>query len=273
MVKAVRFKANRLKYHLFFKSTPHDGEYCNSKFICMNKQPPRDAANRPYLAIIRCGARHALVHDSSERNFDIALNLYAEADKRCWDESEYVYTGGISKYKAALQFISEELLGKYEGFIFLDDDLKVTYSQLSRFLAYCSAHRFGLAQPSLTPDSSYSHKHLVNVSERGWRPVHLVEVMCPYFSRDALRTALYTFDLSDSSWGLDFIWPRLFSFTPVVVDEFTITHIQETGTGGFYRYMHNIGVSPRQEMMNLKSIPEERLQAIGRRARRSFQRK
>ena len=188
----------------FSRIVPADGEYCNSKRIQLLKEPAEDREHRPYLAIIRCGANHRLVDDGSQRNFDIALSLYAcPNDKRLLDGCEYSYSGGINKYKAACQFIDGALLEKFRGFIFLDEDLEITYSHLSQFLDYCWAHGFGLAQPSLTSDSFYSHKHLLNASRSGWRPVGMVEVMCPYFSSDALRVALNTFDLSYSTWGLD----------------------------------------------------------------------
>jgi hypothetical protein len=252
----------RLRFHLFFKNRLADGEYCNSRRIRVDKQLAADRKNRPYLAIIRCGAKHCLVDDGSQRNFDIALNLYAPPDtKQLLEDCEYLYRGGINKYKAAWQFIGGVLLAKYKGFIFLDDDLEITYSNLSRFLEYCSAHGFGLAQPSISTDSSYSHKHLVNVSPTGWRRVGLVEVMCPYFSNDALRVVLNTFDRSYSTWGLDFLWPRLLAFEPVVVDDFTIKHTKPVGgsDSAFYRYMRRIGISPQRESRKLRNTSESKL--------------
>jgi hypothetical protein len=257
--------ANRLRFHLFFKSQPADGEYCNSKRIHLFKQPAKDRKYRPYLAIIRCGANHCLVDDGSQRKFDIALNFYAcPNDERSLDGCEYSYSGGANKYKAALQFIDGALLERFRGFIFLDDDLEMTYSHLSQFLEYCEAHGFGLAQPSLTSDSFYSHKHLLNASRSGWRSVNMVEVMCPYFSRDALRVALNTFDLSYSTWGLDHIWPRLLDLEPIVVDEFTIKHIKPLGgsDSSFYRYMRCIGVSPQREREKLRKISDEKVRSM-----------
>lgn len=257
--------ANRLRFHLFFKSQPADGEYCNSKRIHLLKEPAEDREHRPYLAIIRCGANHRLVDDGSQRKFDIALSLYAcPNDQSLLDGCEYSYSGGINKYKAACQFIDAALLEKFRGFIFLDEDLEITYSHLGQFLDYCWAHGFGLAQPSLTSDSFYSHKHLLNASRSGWRSVGMVEVMCPYFSSDALRVALNTFDLSYSTWGLDHIWPRLLDLEPVVVDEFTIKHTKPVGGSDspFYRYMRCIGVSPQRERAKLRKISDEKVRSI-----------
>lgn len=242
---------NKLRFHLFFKHKPSAGQFCNSRLISIIKTPSRDTQNRPYLVIIRCGAGHRLIDDAIQRTFDIALNLYGIPHATSFDDCEYVFSGGINKYKAARQFINEELLEKYQGFMFLDDDIEITYSHLSQFLTYCSAHGFELAQPSLTLDSSFSHAYLLNASTSGCRSVRMVEVMCPYFSSSALRIAKGTFDLSYSTWGLDVIWPQLFASSPVVVDEFKVRHTKPVGTGNFYKYMRSIGVSPQRELIKL----------------------
>jgi len=248
---------------LFFKRKPADGEYCNSKRIYLFKEPAVDRERRKYLAIIRCGATHSLVDDGG-RNFDIALSLYARPTAHALDNCEYSYCGGVNKYKAARQFIDDALLEKYVGFILLDEDLEITYSNLARFLDYCSAHEFQLAQPSLTSDSFFSHSQLLNAAPSGWRAVRMVEVMCPYFSSDALRIALSTFDLSYSTWGLDHVWPRLLNLEPVVVDEFTIKHTRpmRVSDGPFYSYMKRIGVSPQRESRKLMSLSEHQVRSL-----------
>jgi hypothetical protein len=252
---------NRLRFHLSFKNEPADGEYCNSKHIRLFKQPATDHAHRPFLVIIRCGARHGLVDDASDRNFDIALNLYAPPDPRVLEACEYAYSGGVNKYKAAKHFLSGAFLDRYRGVMLLDDDLEIAHSQLSKFLDYCWSHEFELAQPSLTLDSSWSHKDLLNASSSGWRPARIVEVMCPYFSSCALRLALTTFDLSYSTWGLDYVWPTLITRSPVVVDAFTIRHakLPDACEGAFYRYLRGIGVSPQREAARLKRTIVRRL--------------
>lgn len=258
--------ANRLRFQLFFKNQPGDGEYCNSKRIRCFKRPADDGPSRPYLVIIRCGTSHCLVDDRSERNFDIAVNPYARPDERVLASCEYAYTGGANKFKAARQFIDDALLATYRGFMFLDDDLETTYSELTRFLDYCAARSFALAQPSLTPDSHYSHSYLRNASRSGWRSVALVEVMCPYFSSDALRVALNTFDLSYSTWGLDLVWPRVLNVEPVVVDEFAIKHTRPAARsdGAFYAYLRRIGISPEREQERLKHLSDAKIRALTR---------
>jgi hypothetical protein len=256
---------NRLRFLLFFKRRPLKGEYCNSKRIRLLKVPPPEGRPRPYLVIVRCGASHGLIDDGSERKFDLALNWYERpADPRLVDACEYSYTGGLNKYKAARQFLNEGLSSRFRGFMFLDDDLEITYSQLNQFLEYCSDRSFRLVQPSLSSDSFYSHKQLLNTKASGWRTVEMVEVMCPYFSQPALKLALKTFDLSYSTWGLDHVWPQVLDVEPIVVDEITIRHTRPVGDSdsAFYQYMRAIGASPKRERQKLRNMSKDRIRAI-----------
>ena len=260
LYRRVTLLVNRGTFHLFFKRLPANGDYCNSKRISVLISTATNINPRHYLAFIRCGAKHQLIDDGGQRNFDIALNLYAPYTDKERKGYEYLIVGGLNKYKAAYQFIDDNLLLTYKGFIFLDDDLEITYSDLNSFLSYCTDNDLQLAQPSLTRDSYCSHGHLINMSPAGCRSVDMVEVMCPYFSAEALRSAMCTFDLSYSTWGLDYIWPKLLKVTPVVVDEFTVRHTRpRSSSGKFYKYMKAIGVSPDEELKKLKNISLEKL--------------
>lgn len=256
----IRLLHNRLIFHLFFKNIPGKGDYCNSKLISQAVTPSSNMEHKMYLVYIRSGTSHCLINDAQERNFDIALNLYEEPKNINENDYEYIIIGGLNKYKAAYQFIDDGLMQKYKGFIFLDDDLEISCSDLGRFLNFCTQHQLSLAQPSLTRDSYYSHNVLLNVSNTGMRTVNMVEVMCPYFSSEALSSVICTFDLSYSTWGLDHLWPRILKTKPVVVDEFTIKHTKPMNrSDGFYRYMRNIGISPERELAKLKNTPLDKL--------------
>jgi hypothetical protein len=245
---------NRIRFHLFFKTRPEPGTHSNSKRVAVQKRPVPGSRARTFLVFIRSGGGCGLVADGA-RNFDIALNLYAGPRDGPLPSHEYLVSGGINKYKAAYQFIDEELLRTYRGFMFLDDDLEITYSQLSAFFDFCRLNDLQLAQPSQTPDSHCSHEVLRQVPGVRSRRTDFVEVMCPYFSADALRTALFTFDLSYSTWGLDYLWPKLPGLRAVVVDAFSIRHVRPMDLGGpFYEYMRKIGVSPAEEAAKLRRM-------------------
>src|SRR5262245_57165408 len=243
---------NRIKFHLVFKTLPDARRHSNSKLVSVMKRPPPESPRRAFLVFIRSGGTCRLI-DDGERNFDIVLNLYAGQLDGSLGNHEYLVSGGINKYKAAYQVIDEDLLGAYRGFMFLDDDLEITYSQLSAFLDFCRQDELQLAQPSQSSDSHCSHEVLRHRPGVRSRPVELVEVMCPYFSAQALRAAISTFDLSYSTWGLDHLWPKLPKLRPIVVDAFQINHVRPMeSNGAFYAYMRSIGISPDDEQRRLR---------------------
>jgi hypothetical protein len=251
--------AKRTVFYLSFKRKPAPGEYSNSKLISIVHAPDINMSTRDFLAFIRCNGSHRLIDDDTSRIFDIALSVYANSSSPELRDYEYLIAGGLNKFKAASQFINADLLNKYKGFIFLDDDLEISYSHLGGFFRFCALNNFPLAQPSLTRDSYYSHKHLLNKSASGWREVDMIEVMCPYFSSASLKELLRTFDMSYSTWGLDFLWPKLLTSKPVVVDEYSIKHTKPVNKyGGFYQYMDKIGISPERELEKLKNMPIDR---------------
>jgi hypothetical protein len=257
---------NRIKFHLFFKKLPDAGGHSNSKLVSVTKRPAPGSPQRTFLVFIRSGGTCRLVNDG-ERNFDIVLNLYAGECDVSLGNHEYLVSGGINKYKAAHQFIDEALLGSYLGFMFLDDDLEITYSELSAFLDFCRQNDLQLAQPSQPSDSHCSHEPLRRKPGVRSRPVEIVEVMCPYFSAKALRAAIFTFDLSYSTWGLDYLWPTLPGLRPIVVDAFQIRHVRPMeSNGAFYTYMRSIGISPDDEERKLRRMRKRAAGPAGRNA-------
>ena len=127
---------NRIAFHVFFKRIPAQGEYCNSKLISVVKCPDGSQFVRDYLVFIRCGTEHQLIDDSTERCFDIALNVYAKTEGKALEDCEYLIAGGVNKYKAAGQFIDKHILARYKGFMFMDDDLEITSSRLARRMVF-----------------------------------------------------------------------------------------------------------------------------------------
>jgi hypothetical protein len=193
-----------------------------------------------------------LIDDGKEKNFDLAINFYDQPDTKLIVDADYILSGGINKFKAAYQLFNDKIMSSYAGFMFLDDDLEITYSQLSQFLDYCETHEFDLAQPSLSLDSYYSHRILLNTKKTQYREVTFVEVMCPFFSKKIISSAYETFNLSFSTWGLGQLWTKISNVKPIVVDHFEIRHTKSTSSSGdFYKYMRSIGVSPIREVKKL----------------------
>lgn len=178
-----------------------------------------DAA-RPYLV------RHSPEH----RNYDVAVNYFSapHADDVAFQAAEFVFAGGLSKYHAAKRIPGDTgLLGKYEGVLFLDEDVALHFDP-SEFFGYCRERKFSLAQPCLSHDSAGAWKITFRHPGFEFRLTNFVEVMAPYFSRDFLDAMVQSFDLSISGWGLDVFWGSQLcdQHSAAVVDRFTMSHLR-----------------------------------------------
>lgn len=190
---------------------------------------------------------------SARRNFDIAVRFYDRPGENepLLEASEFVMTGGLSKFHAASLFFERcDVKDRYDGFLFLDGDLEFDVSQLSTFLSFVHAAGLDLAQPSLTRDSYCFWKMVYHQPRFLYRETSFVEVMAPYLSRDALRKTLGSFTRSISTYGLDLVWPSLIGTGRVgVVDAFQIRHKERVDhvSGSFYIYLKSIGIDLNAE--------------------------
>ena len=238
----------RLRFFLFFKRRPANGEYCNSKLIGAIERRGT-TGKRPFLVMVRAASSHRISGVHANRNFDLALNHYAPPATDF--DFDYRFGGGLSKFTAARQFFKSTNTTAYQGYMFMDDDLVVSCGDLCAFLEHCHSRDIALAQPSLSPDSFFSIPDLLHQPSESDRETAMVEVMMPYMSAATLSTLLPTFDQSISTWGIDCVWPRLINSPPLVIDSFQVRHANPVGTGAFYRYLHSIGISPVEEMETL----------------------
>ena len=135
---------------------------------------------------------------------------------------------------------------RYGHFWFPDPDLVMDVDSVNMFLRY--ARKFDLCQPSLTQNSICSHKFLKQIAGSEFRQSEFVEVMCPCFSKRALKQLLWTFDLSYSGYGLDLLWAKY--VTGYVIDAVSIRHPRDQG---FVRRAKEKGFpEPMEELREIK---------------------
>lgn len=240
-----------------FAVTTDSSIWCNEKTLTILRSPqPYARSGRPFLVFIVPDASapsslNAIL--SKPRCFDIAVRFYGEPgeNRALLDHADFVMTGGLSKLHAAALFLEQQdLFETYAGYLFLDGDLEFDAGQLGHFLQIAHAAGLDLAQPSLTRDSHDYWNVVFHQPHFLLRETSFVEVMCPYFSRRALSLVRKTFTRSISTYGLDFVWPRLLPHGRIgVVDAFQVRHrsVVDWETGPFYRYLRTIGVNPKAE--------------------------
>lgn len=218
---------------------------------------------RRYLIMIRAGSKRRPSFFSEfpqeDREYDLAVNYYAtpHPDDVLQNRAEIVFAGGRSKMDGAKRFFeATELHDRYEGVLFLDDDIEILFNP-DLFFAFCNENSLDLAQPALTPDCTDAIGLTRQHPGLKFRTTNWVEVMAPFFRRPFLREMLHSFDLSISGWGLDLYWGHHLAdrWTAGIVDEFLMRHTQVSNheTGAFYAYLRTIGVDPYQEMRSILS--------------------
>ena len=234
----------------------------NAKAITVVRRPERVAFRRFLVFLVAAeGVSHPLLGKLlDDRAYDLAVRFYGPPGVNAGflDAADYVLTGGLSKFHAAAQFLEQcRLIGRHEGVLFMDGDLRFDPAALQSFLERASAAGFSLAQPALSRDSFSYWKMPYHHAQFAYRETSFVEIMCPFLSDTALRKLLPTFTQSISGYGLDLVWPTLLPGQRIgVVDSFEIQHKEmvDMKGGPFYRYLSTLGIHPHEEESRLLEI-------------------
>lgn len=198
---------------------------------------------RPNLVIVRAGdtSLHPawLAREGGPtRNWDLIVSYFGDDAAKYRSEDERRIDGKGPKWPALYGMLREHeaLVRAYEYVWLPDDDLACTGEDINRLFDICRAERLQLAQPSLTPDSYYSHLITLHNPHFRVRYASYVEIMAPCFHRDALWKLVPTFNRNLSGWGLDSIWPGLLHTRideVAVIDQVQIRHTREIGAANY----------------------------------------
>ena len=166
----------------------------------------------------------------AERGWDLGVIFYGDA-------AHYpppgpcefaVHIPKSTKFSALHAVLHEgSVLWEYQRIFLPDDDLMMSWRNITRMFALCAQHDLVLAQPALTGHSFVSHRVTRRQERFLLRFVRFVEGMAPVFTREALRIVTPTFTLSRSGWGLDHLWPKLLGEPDTglaILDAAPITH-------------------------------------------------
>jgi hypothetical protein len=164
---------------------------------------------------------------SPQANFDLIYLTYSKSlifQKCLISLNVPVYQVNSGKWKNIKSILVKFGFGKYEYFWFPDCDLEIEVEAINRLFKIAEHNQLELCQPALTHDSFYSHDFLCFTPSRDqiYRPVKMVEIMCPCFPRFTLGKLLWTFDLSFSGYGLDHLWAKYVQ--GYVIDAVTVKH-------------------------------------------------
>jgi hypothetical protein len=119
-----------------------------------------------------------------------------------------------------------------------DDDLEVAAGSWSEVFEIAEESGAAIAQPSLDARSYISHAVTIQRRRYRYRRTSFVEVMCPIFTRDALKDFLPRFRDNQSSWGLDYLWSSQIENSGqrlAVIDAAAMLHTRAVLKGTQYR--------------------------------------
>jgi hypothetical protein len=191
---------------------------------------------RPNLVVLRAGetslhgewTRDILDH---ERNWDLCLSYYGSDPGSLSEPFEWLtHQPAQRKFEAIFDLFSpDSRLWDYERVWLPDDDLLTSWGDINRMFHLSRKYGLQLSQPSLAQVEGCHilHKIVAQKPDNVLRFTTFVEVMCPIFSREALRCCIGTFQDSLTGFGLDRIWPSMLGLpatTIGVIDDVGMIH-------------------------------------------------
>lgn len=211
-----------------------------------------------YLLFIRCSSELplCLLDYEPQDDLTVVLSVYRKPNFSI-PSNFWIVEGGLSKFHAAKLLLNEEpALNRCEYSAFFDNDVAIPFSNLMRLFHFGQSAKADLYQGAVSLDSNTFWIFLKQQSPPSfWRETSFVEVMAPYFSRSALSRCLETFDLSISTWGLDFVWyARCKNLKMGVTDTVVMRHDSSVDVigGPFYQYLKRIGIDAAEEGNRLR---------------------
>jgi hypothetical protein len=192
---------------------------------------------RSNLIITRAGANslhREWIADSQDRNFDLLVAAYDDTIVRDGD-SDGVFHRYIPgpKISGWMKIFREdvELLDRYAQIALIDDDVQAGAFDLSRCFDIGAQYALKLWQPSLSWNSYATYGATLQNKSFRLRFVNFIEMMCPFFSSQCLRSLLPTFELGLES-GIDLIWCSIANEktrTFAIIDEVCVSHTRPVG--------------------------------------------
>ncbi len=231
------------------------------------------------LVITRAGANSLhpqWLAPGGSRNFDL---LVASYDPRvAVRDGDGVLGIHIPGAKVAgwneIWHTQQPILSRYRHIALIDDDISSDATTISACFDAGARHGLQMWQPSLTWRSHYSHVVTLTNPRFRLRFVNFVEMMCPFFTREALVAVAPLFGLGYES-GIDMVWCSLLA-SPwqkcAVIDETPVTHTRPVGArkaeNGFVDRGYEDDIRACLDLFRMRLPTRMAYGAIGRRSGR-----
>jgi hypothetical protein len=169
-------------------------------------------------------------------NFDLVLLCYDIENTPNFSTfssyTPYIFSGKGEKWHLIKSFIQDNLnfISQYSYIWCPDDDILISSDNINKLFELANVYGLWICQPSMT--GYVSHEITKPISNNLLRYTNFVEILAPLFNLDSLLKLYNTFDLTNSGWGYDWIWPHLLENPKdkiAIIDEITIEHTRPLG--------------------------------------------
>ncbi|WP_170468382.1 hypothetical protein [Ruegeria arenilitoris] len=190
------------------------------------------------LVVVRAG-KNSLHHRWQEipyedRAYDLLISYFSDEAFAAFKPEpgvEAVLVKG-GKWDGLYKTLSDRDLEQYDYYWLPDDDLDIGAADVNALFDAMQVHGLRIAQPSLTPDSYFSHFVFSQCPGFVLRYTNYIEIMAPCLHKDILKKALPLFKGTMSGYGLDYIWCRWAeagAFRTAILDEIAMHHTRPIG--------------------------------------------
>lgn len=169
--------------------------------------------------------------------FDTCLIFYGDG-LGYKEESKYYFQRKGCKYHLIKDVLKENpaLLEEYDYFWLPDDDVLLEQDQVASLFEYMRIFDLALAQPAIV--GYYSLSITLPWPDSRLRFTNFVEIMCPCFSRDALKMCVDHFDENKTGWSYDALWNELLDHPKrsiAIIDDIVGVHTRPVFGGNLYQ--------------------------------------
>jgi hypothetical protein len=218
------------------------------------------AGQRRALVIARVG--DASLHPGwlagaapGSRNWDLHLSYFGDRpdpfQERPDDVTLTIEKGTKSIGLNASMDKLADRIWTYDWMWVLDDDLAADLATLNRFVEIVEEYELDLAQPALGGGSYVAYDITRQRPHMALRFTSFVESMAPCFSRRALELCLPYLNSTVSSWGPDYLFPKLLGYPKdkiAIVDETPVIHTRPVAMGPNIALAKELGADPNKEL-------------------------
>jgi hypothetical protein len=198
------------------------------------------------------------IEDRAMVGFDLHLIVYDNSIETFKNDTEYVYHMKGQKLWLTYQYLNihPEYIDKYDYFFIPDDDIIMDAISIMQIFECMEKYNLKIAQPALRC-SYFTWGHVLRDNCCSLRYTNFVEMMVPCFSREALKTVLFTFNENSTGWGTETHWPLLIKTNKkdmAIIDEVSVLHTRPIQSG---TALHNQEAADYFKKYNLVTHVEE----------------